>query len=273
METVPTPGAVRVALTREVSASFPRCELTHLPRVPIEVDLARRQHAAYEDALAAAGYRVERLPADDDLADSVFIEDIAMVFDELAVVTRPGAASRRRERPAVAAALEAYRPLKAIEAPGTLDGGDVLRMGRRVYVGASSRTSVDAMLQLQQILAPYGYTVCQVAVAGCLHLKSAVTVIGEEVLLVNPDRVPAAAFGAAECIAVDPAEPMAANALHLWDRIIFPAAFPRTADRLARRGFTLVTVDASELAKAEGAVTCCSIVFDAHMQKDGRHGR
>ena len=267
MEMLPTTGTARVALTREVSASFARCELTHLPRVPIQVDVARAQHAAYEGALAAAGYRVERLSADDDMADSVFVEDIAIVFDEVAVVTRPGAASRRRERAAVAAALEAYRPLKMIEAPGTLDGGDVLRMGKRVYVGASSRTNVDAIQQLHQILAPYGYTVCQIAVVGCLHLKSAVTAVGEEMLLVNPEWVPEEAFRFAERIAVDPAEPMAANALRLSDRIIVPAAFPRTAERLARCGFTLITVEASELAKAEGAVTCCSIVFDAHMAK------
>ncbi len=253
----------KVALTRAVSAALGQCELTHLPRVPIDVGVARAQHAAYERALAEAGYRVEQLAAGPDLPDSVFIEDIAVVFDELAIVTRPGAESRRRERPAVAAALERYRRLQFIEAPATVDGGDVLQVGRRVFVGVSSRTNAAAIIQLRRGLAPYGYAVCEVAVTGCLHLKSAVTAVGDDVLLVNPDWCPGAAFADFDRIPVDPTEPAAANALRLPDRIVLPSAFPRTAERLARWGFAVVPVDASELAKAEGAVTCCSLVFDA----------
>jgi dimethylargininase len=252
----------KVALTREIAASLARCELTHLARVPIDVAAARAQHAAYERALAAAGYRVERLSAEADMADSVFIEDIAVVFDNLAIVTRPGAASRRRERTAVAAALEEYRPLRMIDAPGTLDGGDVLVVGARVFVGVSTRTNREAVAQLRRILGPHGYSVCELTVTGCLHLKSAVTAVADDVLLVNPDWLPASAFTGFDLIAVDRAEPMAANALRLTDRIIFPSAYPRTAERLATRGLDIVTVDASELAKAEGAVTCCSLVFE-----------
>ena len=251
-----------MALTREVSAALAHCEVTHVPRVPIDVEVARTEHAAYERALAAAGCRVERVAGAPDLPDAVFIEDVAVVVDELAVVTRPGAESRRPERVAVASALQRYRRLRFIEAPGTLDGGDVLTMDRRVYVGISSRTNVDGVAQLRQILGPLGYSVCEVPVAGCLHLKSAVTAVGDGVVLANPDWIPAAAFSSCDRIAVDPAEPGAANAIPVNGRIIFPAAFPRTADRLTRRGFTVMTVEVSELAKAEGAVTCCSLVFD-----------
>src|SRR5581483_2905941 len=182
---------VQVALTREVSASIARCELTHQARVPIDVGIARAQHAAYERALADAGYRVERIAAADDLPDAVFVEDIAVVVDELAVVARPGAESRRAEIPPVEAALRAYRTIVAIEPPGTLDGGDVLRAGRRVFVGVSSRTNRDAVAQLRRLLAPCGYTVDEVTVAGCLHLKSAVTAAGDDVLVVNPEWIPA----------------------------------------------------------------------------------
>jgi len=251
-----------MALTREVSAALAHCELTHMPRVPIDVEVARTEHTAYERALAAAGCRVERVAGAPDLPDAVFIEDVAVVVDELAVVTRPGAESRRPERVAVASALQRYRRLRFVEAPGTLDGGDVLTMDRRVYVGISSRTNVEGVAQLRQFLSPLGYSVCEVPVAGCLHLKSAVTAVGDGVVLANPDWIPAAAFSSYDRIAVDPAEPGAANALPVNGRIIFPAAFPRTADRLTRRGFTVMTVEVSELAKAEGAVTCCSLVFD-----------
>jgi dimethylargininase len=252
-----------VALTRAVSAALGACELTHLARVPIDIELARAQHRAYEEALADAGFAVERIDAGADMPDSVFIEDIAIVFDELAILTRPGALSRRVETPAVAEALARHRQLEVICAPATIDGGDVLVAGRRVFVGRSTRTNTAAIEQLRQVLEPLDYTVSEIAVHGCLHLKSAVTALADDLLLVNPAWIDRSAFARSACIEIDPREPSAANALRLPDRIIFPAAFPRTADRLARHGLTLHTVDASELAKAEGAVTCCSLIVSA----------
>src|SRR5262249_51858294 len=156
-----------------------RCELTHLARAPIDVPLARQQHEAYERCLVAAGCAVERLAADDEMADSVFVEDIAVVFDELALVTSPGAESRRRETAMVADAVSRVRPLRWIEPPGTLDGGDVLVAGRHVFVGRSSRTTDAGIEQARRVLTPYGYTVRAVNVGGCLHLKSAVTSLGD----------------------------------------------------------------------------------------------
>jgi dimethylargininase len=254
------PGAV--AIVRDVSPALAACELTHLPRVPIDVAAAGRQHAAYVAAIEAAGYGIERLPADPALPDCVFVEDIAVVFDTFAIVTRPGAASRRPETPAVAAALGRHRELLAIEAPATLDGGDVLAVGRDVFVGVSSRSDAGAVAQLRALLTPRGHTVTPVAVTGCLHLKSAVTALGDGALLANPAWIDMAPFGAYEVLTVDPREPSAANVLRLRDRLLFPAAFPETAERLARRGHTIATVDVSELAKAEGAVTCCSLIVE-----------
>jgi dimethylargininase len=249
-----------VAITRAVSAGLAACELTYQARVPIDVGVARAQHNAYEKALAAAGYRVERLDADATMPDSVFVEDMAIVFEELAILTRPGADSRRREMPAIAAALAAYRPLREIQPPAAVDGGDVLVAGRNVYVGRSTRTNDSALAQIRRILEPFGYTVSAAEVRGCLHLKSAVTALADDVLLVNPAWIDTAAFDGFTLVEVAPEEPSAANALRLADRVIAARAFPRTADRIAALGLQVELVDASELAKAEGAVTCCSLI-------------
>jgi dimethylargininase len=251
-----------VAITRDVSPALSACELTHLDRVPIDVESARAQHHLYIDVLSAAGYCVDQLPSGPETPDSVFVEDIAIVFPELAIITRPGAASRRAEVAAVADALRRYRPLVSIEAPGTVDGGDVLVAGRRVFVGRSTRTNADAVAQMRRVLSPHGYTVCEVAVSDCLHLKSAVTVVDAGVVLLNPDWIAPALFREFEILTVADGEAYGANALRLRDRVVVPAAFPRTADRLAARGLRVVAVDASELAKAEGAVTCCSLLVE-----------
>ncbi len=252
-----------IAITRDVSTALERCELTHLARTPIDVSRARVQHEAYERCLAEAGCRVERLTADDTMPDSVFVEDIGVVVAEVALITRPGAESRRLETPAIADALGRYRTLLAIDAPGTVDGGDVLVAGRRVFVGHSSRTNAAGIDQMRQLLGPFGYTVQGVDVTGCLHLKSAVTEVADGVLLMNGDWTRAREFHGFTIVDVDPAEPFAANALRLGDRVIFPAAFPRTRARLETHGLRVRTVDADELAKAEGGVTCCSLVFEA----------
>jgi dimethylargininase len=253
-----------IALTREVSPAIGRCELTFATRVEIDVQRAREQHAAYEDCLRALGCRVERLPADPDLPDSVFIEDVAVVVDELAVVTRPGAPARRSETVAVAEALARYRRISILEEPATLDGGDVLRVGRTVFVGRTRRTNQAGYEALVALLEPLGYELRPpIEVKRCLHLKSAVTQAAERVLLVNPEWIDVRHFPSFELVPVHPAEPFAANVLSLSGAAVASAAFPRTRDRLLERGARVVTLDASELAKAEGALTCCSLLFGA----------
>ncbi len=249
-----------IAITRKVSPAIGRCELTHLEREPIDFERASAQHEAYERALADLGCRVVSLPAESDLPDSVFVEDTAVVVDEIAVMTRPGAPSRGRESASVAAALAEHRPLARIEAPATLDGGDVLRLGTRLFVGRSSRSNADGIAQLRALLAPLGYTVEGVAIGGCLHLKSAVTEVAPGAVLLNPSWASPDTFAAFRRIEVDPSEPFAANALRIGESVIYPTAFPRTAVWLDRAGIRLMPVDVSELAKAEGAVTCCSLI-------------
>lgn len=256
-----------MALTREVSPSIGRCQLAHLPRVPIDVDRARAQHEAYEWALVEAGCTVRRLHAGPDMPDSVFIEDTAVVLDELALIARSGAASRRAEVPGVVDALIRvlplpFRPLATIDAPGTLDGGDLLVVGRRAFIGASQRTNAAAIEQLRRMLTRLDYAVEVVTVDACLHLKSAVTAVAEDTLLINRSWVRADVFAGLLLVDVDPAEPAAANALRVGDSVICAAAFPRTRDRLEAQGVKVRAVDVSELAKAEGAVTCCSLVFE-----------
>ncbi len=253
---------MRIALTREVPERIADCELTHLARVPIDRAHAVVQHEAYERALREAGCVVERLPTTPDLPDSVFVEDTAVVFDEVAVIARPGAPSRRAETTAVAATLSKYRGLRSIDPPATLDGGDVLRAGRRVFVGASSRTTVTAADQLRRILRPFGYAVDVVETRRCLHLKSAVTQLADDWLIVNPDWIDTGAFLGFRLLAIDPAEPAAANVLRVGNTVLNAGAHPATRARLQASGLAVVPVDMSELAKAEGALTCCSLIVD-----------
>jgi dimethylargininase len=252
-----------IAFTREVSPSMAACELTHLARTPIDVHTARTQHAAYEQLLARVGCDVRRVAPAPTHPDAVFVEDAAVVLDEVAVITRPGADSRRGETAAVADALAPLRRLLHIESPGTLDGGDVLVIDRAVYVGMTARTNASGIAQLRTALAPYGYAVKAVPITGCLHLKTAVTALDDHTVLLNPRWVSASVFAAYRTITVDPDEPMAANVLRIGEAMVYGAAYPRTLARIQAAGFSPVTIDASELAKAEGAVTCCSVVLRA----------
>ncbi|MFN8580130.1 MAG: N(G),N(G)-dimethylarginine dimethylaminohydrolase [Gemmatimonadaceae bacterium] len=252
-----------IAITRAVSRAIAHCELTHLEPVPIDVERARAQHADYERALESLGYAVTQLAEEPDLPDSVFVEDAAVVFPEVAVITRPGATSRQPETDTVARALAPHRRLVSISAPGTLDGGDVLVLDRDVVVGDTPRSNAAGVSQLRTLLAPFGYTVRSAAITGALHLKTAVTRVAERVLLVNPSWIDHRAYFPNWIIVeVDPGEPFAANALLANGQVILSSSFPRTAERLRQVGVRVVPVPASELAKAEGGVTCCSLLID-----------
>jgi dimethylargininase len=251
----------RIALVRDVSPSLERCELSFQQRVAIDLEKAREQHARYVQTLEKLGCRVETLPPLPENPDAVFVEDTAVVLDEVAIITRPGAESRRAEVDSSAAALARHRKLAYIEAPGTLDGGDVLVVGRALYVGLSARSSKEGIQQLRDHLRPYGYRVEGVELHGCLHLKTAVTQVAEKTLLINPQWVHTAGFKDVDFIEVDLSEPPAANVVRVGDALIYPESFPRTRERLEKRGLELHAVDMSETEKAEGGVTCCSLIF------------
>jgi dimethylargininase len=246
-------------LVRAPSSRLAEGIVTHISRTPVDVALARAQHAAYADALAACGWMIRQAPAAEDCPDSVFIEDTVVICEDLAVLARPGAPTRR---PEVAGAAGIIRSLglrtAAIQQPGTLDGGDVLQAGHTVYVGRSGRTNGAGIRQLRALLAPLGRTVIAVPLGGVLHLKSAVTALPDGTFVLLPKLVPAGLFPAVR--PVD--EEAGCHVVPLGgDRVQIAASAPRTADLLDDLGFTTVVVDISEFGKLEGCVTCLSVLL------------
>ena len=258
--------AAGTAYTRALSPRLADCQLTHLAAAPIDIARAQAQHTAYERALADAGLAVERLPPLPDHPDGVFVEDTALILGRDAVITRPGAASRAGETASTAAGLAGAFAVHRLGA-GTLDGGDVLPIGATLYVGRSARTSDEGIAALAALVGPLGYAVVPVEAQGCLHLKSGVTFAGPDgagtpVLLHHPDWVASAPFADVEPLAVAPDEPNAANVLRVGARLFVSAEAPRTAERLARRGFDVILLDVSELHKAESGLTCMSLISE-----------
>ena len=254
------------AYTRAVSPRLSDCELTHLERLPIDPAAADRQHSAYERALEQAGYEIIRLPELPEHPDGVFVEDTALLLDRHAVILRPGAASRAPETSSTAEGLAGHFELHRV-ADGHVDGGDVLRIGRMLYVGLSTRTDAAGIAALADIVRPLGFEVVRADLKDCLHLKTGATHagpdrIGRPVLLYSAKSVDPAQFTGVEPMAVDPLEPAAANCLRVRDHLILPAGNPRTARLLRDRGFHVVEVDVSELQKAEAGVTCMSLIAD-----------
>jgi len=248
-------------MVRPPSSRLAEGIVTHISRTTVDVELARAQHAAYASALAGSGWQVEQVPVAEDCPDSVFVEDAVVACDDLAVLTRPGAPQRRPEIDGVAQAMASLGLRTArIEAPGTLDGGDVLQAGTTVYVGRGGRTNGEGIRQLRALLAPLGRTVVGVPLGAVLHLKSAVTALPDGTFLLLPDLVPAGLFPAVRPVT----EESGCHVVPLGgDRVLIAASAPRTAESLADLGFTPVVVDISEYEKLEGCVTCLSVLLPA----------
>lgn len=251
-----------IALVREPPRRLADCELTHIAKQSIDIALARRQHAGYRAVLAGLGVDVHVLPTLEEHPDSVFVEDVAVVLDEVAIVTRPGAPSRRDEIRGLDARLAVWRPVESIAAPGTLDGGDVLRAGRRIWVGRSSRTDMDGIAALRDIAGRHGpYEITAVDIGKSLHLKTAACAIGPDTILLNRGWVDPRAFDGLKILDVPESEPFGANVLLIGDTAILPSEHPRTAELLVSQGVSVAFVPFSEFLKAEAGVTCASIVF------------
>jgi dimethylargininase len=251
------------AITRAVSRSLAECQLEHFEREPIDVEKAAAQHRAYQACLADLGAHVIALPAANECPDGVFVEDPAMVLDEIAIVTRMGNVTRRAESDSLAQAVAEFRGLKRIVEPGTLEGGDVMRIGKTLYVGLSRRTNREGIAQLAAMVEPFGYRVVAVEVRGCLHLKSACCFVGDGTILANRGWIDAGHFAEFKILDLPNEESRGANVLRLGETVIVPAAFPKTAEALERAGFKTRQIDTSELLKAEAGVTCMSLLFDA----------
>jgi len=246
-------------MVRPPSSRLAEGIVTHISRTTVDLGLARAQHATYAKALAASGWQVEQVPVAEDCPDSVFVEDAVVACDDLAVLTRPGAPQRRPEIDGVAQAMASLGLRTArIEAPGTLDGGDVLQAGTTVYVGRGGRTNGEGIRQLRALLASLGRTVTGVPLGAVLHLKSAVTALPDGTFLLLPDLVPAGLFPAVRPVT----EESGCHVVPLGgDRVLIAASAPRTAASLADLGFTPVVVDISEYEKLEGCVTCLSVLL------------
>jgi dimethylargininase len=250
------------AITRAVSSALVNCELSFIERKPIDMAKARAEHHAYESLLERLGAKVISLPEEPELPDSMFVEDPAVVLDEIAIICPLGTETRRKEAPTIAAAIEKFRKLAYIKLPGTLEGGDVLRVGKKIYVGVTRRSNPEGIRQLAVLVRSYGYDLTAIPVTGCLHLKSAVTFLGKNTLLGNRAWFDWKRMEGYEWIDVHPAEPHAGNALQIGDNVVFPASFPRTANLIKEKGFTLQQIDISELQKAESGLTCSSLLLE-----------
>lgn len=250
-----------IALTRGVSPSIGACELEYLSRQQIDVAVATGQHRNYEACLTALGVHVVSLPASPSLPDGVFVEDPAVVVEEAAVMNRMGSEARRKEVESMAEALGRFRRLKWMREPATLEGGDVMRIGKTLYVGVSRRTNREGVEQLEALLAPFGYRVAPVHVYGCLHLKSACCYLGDRTILVNREWIESGALGEFNTIDVPADESWGANVLRIGDTVLVRSSFPRTRKLLDDAGFHTREIDTSELAKAEGSLTCMSVLL------------
>lgn len=258
------PALKRIAITHTPPASLERGERTFVGRDPIDMQRAREQHAAYCALLTALGCTVTTLSVNAAFADGVFVEDTALVFDELAVMTSPGAESRRGEVAGIEAELRKHRKqVVRIELPATLDGGDVAVTGRMVLVGKSARTNAAGAESLAKILWPYGYIVRRVGMRNCLHLKSACTALPDGRLLVNPAWLELADLKGFDIVEIASDEPFAADVLTIGRSVVSAAEHPKTAALIGTLGFDSRTTPLGEFAKAEGGVTCLSLVFGA----------
>lgn len=251
------------ALTRKPGPALVRCALEYLRRQPIDFAKAQEQHEAYEACLVDLGVAVISMAVEATLPDAVFVEDPAVVLDEVAVITTMGSADRRAESSSLARALSPFRPLLRLQGAVTLEGGDVLRAGHALFAGVSTRTNEAGARQLAAILQPYGYTVTPVDVRGCLHLKTACSNLGNNTILAKREWIDTMPLQNFDIVDVPRDEPWSANVLRIGDTVLVPASHPETARLLQRVGYRVRTLDISEFMKAEAGLTCLSLLFDS----------
>lgn len=256
---IPTPSR---ALVRKLPQSY--AVLYSQPGHRVSLDFANQQHHAYVEALRTAGLEVTMVEADNNRPDCVFIEDTAVVWNGSALITRM-TSHREGEQPAVEAALEPTHAITRLEAPASLEGGDVLHVENVTYVGLTRRTNETGADALEKFLAPFGRQVVPVRVENCLHLKSAATYLGDGALVLAPSRLGFREFEVEETIETEPGEEYAANCLRIGNYLLIPTGFPKTESKLRRfaenKGVEIIPLDCSELRKGGGSLTCLSLIW------------
>ncbi len=254
---------MKIALLNKPSSAIERCELTFMDREPIQLSEALKQHSLYAEALSRAGLNVMMHEVNPESPDAVFVEDVAIILDEIAIITSMGTASRRSEVDSMAKIISRYRDtVHHVHLPATIEGGDVLRVGKKLFVGVSSRTNRAGISTLSEIVSPFGYQVVPVEVSGCLHLKTGVTALNDESFVLNSAWIETSPFNDYLLIEVAHNEPFAANVLRVDENLILNGAYPLTAKKIQNAGFSFDLVDISELGKAEAGLTCMSLIFE-----------
>ncbi len=250
------------AITHTPSPSLSQGELTFLSRQPIDFDKAKRQHASYCDMLRRSGVTVVTFDKNSSFPDSVFVEDTALVLDEIGVIMPMGVASRQKETEFIQTELAKFRNIEHIVLPERIEGGDILCIGKRLYVGLTSRTNAGGVRALEGMVKPYGYNVIGVNVSGCLHLKTGCTALDEHNILINPRWVDSKSFETFNQIVVPDEEPFAANILRIGNIICMHSGFAKTREMVEQSGYEVAVTDISEFQKAEAGLTCMSLIFN-----------
>lgn len=251
-----------IGILNKPSKELENCELTYMDRKPILFEKALQQHTHYASVLESIGVRVHQVEVNQSSPDSVFVEDVAIILDEIAIMTSMGTPSRRGELKEMETVISAFRSrLYHIHVPAAIEGGDVLRVGKTLFVGQSSRTNTAGIHALRDIVSRYGYEVVPVHVHGCLHLKTGVTALNDDTLIVNPKWIDTHPFRKFKCIEVVNGEPWAANVLRVDDQLIVNAAYPETAKIIRSLGYNVHEADISEFGKAEAGLTCMNLIL------------
>lgn len=252
------------AITHKPSPHLNNCELTFLSAQQIDYQKAQTQHKNYCKMLSDLGANVITLDENLEMPDCAFVEDTAIVFDEIAIITSMGVSSRRGETKVIEKKLEEFRPVKKIELPAQIEGGDVLQIGKSLFVGNSSRTNLEGIEALREIVTSFGYKVFAVEVRGSLHLTTACTALDAETILVNPEWIQTEVFKDLRKINLPQNEPFAANILRIGKTICIHSEFTETAEKIEKLGYKIRQINISEFLKAEAGLTCLSLVFKSY---------
>lgn len=227
-----------------------------------DFDMALEQHIQYVEALRRCGLEVLELDADSQFPDSVFVEDVALCTPGCAIVTNPGAPSRNGEKIKMKAILqEFYKQVESIEPPGSLDAGDVMMVGNHYFIGLSQRTNIQGAEQLIEILERYDMTGSSVPLKEMLHLKSGLSYLEQNQLLISGEFINNPVFADFQKIEVIPEESYAANSLWVNSTVLVPAGYPNTRDKIEQAGYSTLTLDVSEFRKLDGGLSCLSLRF------------
>ncbi|MFH0760851.1 MAG: arginine deiminase family protein [Bacteroidota bacterium] len=249
------------AIVRDVPNSFQKCVTTFHNKRKINVALAKQQHQQYCETLSSLGLKLIRIEADDTLPDCCFTEDTVIVFDVFAVITIPGAPSRIPETIEIEKTLSRLKTIVHITKPGTIEGGDVLRIGKKIFIGNSGRTNEEGIRQVASVIKHKGYQVIPVKIRNALHLKSVCTYLGNGCIILAEGYLDEKIFSEYDKIIVPKGEEYCANCLVVNGSVLIPKGFPKTKKIIENNGFPIIEIEMSEIEKAEGALTCLSVIF------------